>query len=435
MVDRLAQTIVAPITAVGGAVAVVRVCGPAAYRVAAAVFTPWPTVVEARRAVYGAFSHGDDGLVLPFSAGSSYTGEETVEMSVHGSAASVAALVEACCQAGARMAEPGEFTLRAFLNGRLDLTQAEGVRALVEAQSQSALRQGRLLREGRLSQMCVALRHEVLGQLAAVEASTDFGEEVGELDREGLANRILESVGRIEDLLATAQASRLAHTGMSVVLAGRPNAGKSSLFNALLQADRAIVTPVPGTTRDTLHESVQISGVLVRLIDTAGLRESDDLVEAIGVSRTRETVADADLVLYIYDASLGLTSEDAATFAAIGRPKQLIANKCDLEHVAGPGLPVSAATGQGVSTVIELIAAHAGSAAGEQPFVLPRHVPLLEQAQRALMEVVATLRSPVPDDLAAVGLRSAARALGEVTGETATPDVVDRIFHDFCIGK
>jgi len=435
MVDRMTQTIVAPITAVGGAVAVVRVCGPMAFDVASKVFHPWPRDAEPRRSLYGTFAHGDDGLALPFGTGASYTGEAAVELSVHGSPASVAALVEACCRAGARLAEPGEFTLRAFLNGRLDLTQAEGVRTLVEAQSDSALRQGRLLREGRLSQVCCAVRHEVLGQLATVEASTDFSEEVGEIDRPALSAQVGVTVQKIDALLATSQASRLAHTGLTVVLAGRPNAGKSSLFNALLQADRAIVTPVPGTTRDTLHETVQVGGVLVRLVDTAGLRDSADEVEALGVSRSRETVADADLVLYVYDLVDGFCSEDEATYAAISRPKQLVGNKCDLDHPQGPGLPASAQTGQGLGDVVALVATYAAAGSQEEPFVLPRHVPLLEQARRALHEVQETLASPLPDDLAAVGLRSAARALGEITGETATPDVINRIFHDFCIGK
>ncbi|MBX3112799.1 MAG: tRNA uridine-5-carboxymethylaminomethyl(34) synthesis GTPase MnmE [Fimbriimonadaceae bacterium] len=435
MVDRLAQTIVAPITAVGGSVAMVRVSGPMAYSVAKAVFANWPDKVEPRRAVYGTFVHGDDGLALPFASGASYTGDETVEFSVHGSAASVAGLVEACCQAGARPAGPGEFTMRAFLSGRMDLTQAEGVRTLVEAQSDAALRQGRLLREGRLSAMVAAVREAVLGALATVEASTDFSEEVGDLDRDVLDRRLADIVGETDRLLGTAAASRVAHVGVTVAVVGKPNAGKSSLFNALLNADRAIVTDVPGTTRDALHETIQAGGMLMRLVDTAGLRETSDTVESVGVGRSRDAASEADLVLYVYDASAGFDEVDEAEFEVISRPKLAVANKADLPHRDGPGTKVSAVTRSGLDELLSRVVGSVGVAVGEVPFVLPRHVPLLQRAREALVDVRQTLGQPVPDDLAAVGLRAAARALGEITGETATPDVVERIFHDFCIGK
>ncbi len=435
MVERVGDTVVAPITAVGGAVALVRVSGPLAFAVGATVFSPWPSPVVPRTSLYGRFQHGDDGLLVAFESGASYTGEESVEMSVHGSPASVFALVSACCAAGARPAEPGEFTLRAFQNGRLDLTQAEGVRTLVEAQSEAALRQGRLLREGRLSREVKSVRESVLGVLASVEASTDFSEEVGPLDRRTAASRIAEAAQEIDRLLATASASRLAHQGITVAIVGRPNAGKSSLFNAILQADRAIVTPVPGTTRDALHETLQVGGVIVRLVDTAGLRETDDQVEAIGVERSLAAATDADLVLYVYDASVGYGQEEARYFDSIERPKQAVANKRDLPHDDGPGIPTQATNGLGVDDVLAFVASHAQGALAEQPYILPRHVTPLREARQALDEVAQTLSVDVPDDLATVGLRSSARALGEITGETATPDVIDRIFHDFCIGK
>ena len=315
------QTICAPITAVGGAVATLRLSGPRAWRIAAQVFSPWPVDVEARRALYGHFLHGDDGIALPFAEGSSYTGEESVELSVHGSAKSVQALMRACIEAGAREAQPGEFTLRAWMNGRIDLTQAEGVRATVEAQSEVQLRQANALREGRLGQEIKTWRDELTGVLAMVEASTDFGEEVGELDRPRARGRLESVRGQMQTLLASAAVRRKVQNGVQVALVGRPNAGKSSLLNALLREDRAIVTPIAGTTRDTLEESVEIYGFAVRLIDTAGLRESDDVVEQIGVQRTRVAIARADYLWFVYDASAGWTAEDEAEWVAMIRSR------------------------------------------------------------------------------------------------------------------
>jgi tRNA modification GTPase len=420
------DTIVAPITATGGAVAVVRVSGPGSWRVARAVFELWPDPVEPRRAVYGPFSTGDDGLALPFPAGGGYTGEEAVEFSVHGSHASVTALIEACLDAGARLAEPGEFSLRAFMNGRLDLTQAEGVRALVEARTSAQLRQAARLREGATRDAVRTLRQEVLGVLAAVEAATDFEDETGPLDRTRAlerANALIAAIGR---LLLSARASRIVQDGLTVAIVGLPNAGKSSLFNAVLGSDRAIVTPIPGTTRDTVEEHVSVDGRLVRLIDTAGLRETMDAVEALGVGRTRDATASADVVWYVYDAAQGWSTADDSECP---QGAVVVANKSDLAAPAR-GLPVSAVTGEGLPALLSTLqSSEPGS------IVLPRHAANLREARRALRRVKKTLGTAVPDDLAAVDLCVAARHLGEITGETAPPDVIERVFRDFCIGK
>jgi tRNA modification GTPase len=436
------QTICAPITAVGGAVATIRLSGARSWAIAAQVFSPWPDPVEPRRATYGHFSHGDDGLALPFAAGASYTGEESVELSVHGSAKSMQALMQACIEAGAREAQPGEFTLRAWMNGRIDLTQAEGVRATVDAQSEVQLRQANALREGRLGQMIKSWRDELTGVLAMVEASTDFGEEVGELDRPRARARLTEVSEQMETLLASAAVGRRVQNGVRVALVGRPNAGKSSLLNALLREDRAIVTPIAGTTRDTLEESVEIHGFAVRLIDTAGLRESDDVVEQMGVQRTRQAIAQADFLWFVYDASTGWTAEDEAEWVAMIRSRShsevtawIIANKIDLAGDQAPrGYPVSAVTGEGLALMLKSF----GEMLGEAPVTalpLERHVPLLQSAHEAVSATQETLTLPVPDDLAAVTLRAAIRILGEITGETTPPDVIERVFRDFCIGK
>ncbi|MCH8980128.1 MAG: tRNA uridine-5-carboxymethylaminomethyl(34) synthesis GTPase MnmE [Armatimonadetes bacterium] len=431
---RHSDTIVAPITAAGGAVAVVRVSGPSAWAVAKGVFLAWPDPVEARRAVYGTFCTGDDGLALPFAEGASYTGELSVELSVHGSPASINALVEACITGGARMAEPGEFTLRAFMNGRIDLTQAEGVRDTVNAQTGAQLRQANLLRDGLLRETVSEIRDAVVSVLVAVEASTDFSEEIGELDRDKARRNCSAAIARIVQLLASADDARMTRHGASIAIAGLPNAGKSSLLNAVLKSDRAIVAESPGTTRDTVEESVSIGGVLCTLIDTAGLRDSDDDVERQGIERSRFAVSNADQVWYVYDSSVGWTEEDDRQLAQIEAEKVVVANKIDLGGDPARGLPVSAKTGSGLPGLLE----KAGGlvANGDRPaLVNQRHTPLLQGASDALSRVVQTLDDGQPDDLAAVDLQSAARSLGEITGETAAPDVIDRVFHDFCIGK
>ena len=428
------DTIVAPITASGGAVAVVRVSGPEAWAVAKGVFLGWPDPVEARRAVYGTFSTGDDGLALPFAEGASYTGEQSVELSIHGSPASLTALVEACKAGGARMAEPGEFTLRAFMNGRIDLTQAEGVRDTVMAQTDAQLRQANLLRDGALRDSVSEIRESVVSVLVAVEASTDFSEEIGELDRGKARCDCEAAITRIAQLLETADTARLTRQGACIAIAGLPNAGKSSLLNAVLKSDRAIVAEAPGTTRDTVEESVSIGGVLCILVDTAGLRDSDDAVERQGVERSRFAVSNADQVWYVYDSSVGWTVEDDRQLAQIDAESVVVANKIDLGGDVEHGVPVSAKTGAGLPGLLE----RAGGlvANGERPaLVNQRHTPLLKSASEALSCTMKTLAGGLPDDLAAVDLQAAIRALGEITGETAAPDVIDRVFHDFCIGK
>lgn len=446
------DTIVAPITGTAkAAVAIVRVSGPDAWTIAAEVFHPWNP--ESHKASYGHFANGDDGLALPFAENQSYTGEQSVELSCHGSPASVRSLVEACIRAGARMAEPGEFTQRAFMNGRIDLTQAEAVRDTIEAQTDAQLRFANLNREGALHREVGAISDECIGLLAAVEASVDFAEEIGEFDREAGREKVDNLLRRIAELLNTAEAGRIMRQGLRIAIVGPPNAGKSSLMNALLGTDRSIVTDVPGTTRDFVEEQADIGGVPCVLIDTAGLRDTDDPVESIGVQRTRAQAANADLIWYVYDSSVGWTDADVAAATSFGRPVLVVANKADLIKVepvgrlAVPPIPscppfpyaasVSARTGLGLDflgadiheTIFDPWEFDSG------PTINLRHQPLLERAQTALVGVAATLDGDQPDDLLSVGLQEAIGALGEITGETATPDIIDRIFHDFCIGK
>lgn len=431
------DVIIAPITATGGAVALVRLSGAGSWELARKVFAPLPSAP--RTSTYGRLAYrsrslgpvGDDGLATLFAEGHSYTGEESVELSVHGSPASVRLLVETCVELGARPAKPGEFTLRAFMNGRLDLTQAEGVAASVEALSDAQLRQGELLRQGKLKSRVQHVRDSVVEVLAAVEAATDFEEETGPLDRAKWAGRLEGLEATLCGLCQDAEAGRLVREGVTVVLLGLPNAGKSSLFNALCGSDRAIVTPHPGTTRDLVEAEVQLGGNLFRLIDTAGLREASDDAETMGVERSRHSASNADVVVYCFDGTVGWTTRDADE-CPDGALK--VTTKSDLATPPAGYLAVSATTGAGVERLrVEL--AH-GCGGSESGLVLPRHAPLLGAACGSLAKARATLDSThLPSDLAAVHLQASLRSLGEVTGETATPDMLDEIFSRFCVGK
>jgi tRNA modification GTPase len=424
------DVIVAPITATGGAVALVRLSGIGSWKVAAELFHPWSPIP--RQAAYGRFVHGDDGLAIPFEDGHSYTGEESVEFSLHGSAASVRLLINSATHSGARLAEPGEFTLRAFMNGKLDLTQAEGVRASVEALSDAQLRQGELLLQGALKYEIAGHRRTVLAALAAVEAATDFEEETGPLDRTTWTADLNLLHADISRLASQAEHARLVREGVTVALAGLPNAGKSSLFNALCGSERAIVTSQPGTTRDLLEAEIQVRGHLVRLVDTAGLREAQEEAEQIGVARSRDTLRNADLTLYCFASDRGWTADDERE-CPVDALK--VATKTDLCPAPGTGIPVSARSGEGVDSLIDRIAESAGATSTLPGLVLPRHQPLLKAAAESVRDAAATLANGLPSDLAAVHLQSALRSLGEITGETASADVLDQVFSQFCIGK
>lgn len=441
----LAETIVAPITGTApAAVAVIRLSGPDAYPIAARVFAPWPNPVEPWRARYGRFAHGDDGLILPFPDGHGYTGEPAVEMSIHGGRASVEGLLRACWQAGARPARPGEFSLRAFLNGRLDLSQAEGVRETVDALAERQLRSANWARAGGLRHAITDLRERTLGVLAAIEARVDFAEELDELD----PALLIAEIGRVAYACAawvnTAEAGRIVRDGYRVVLAGLPNAGKSSLLNSLLGRDRAIVTDTPGTTRDTLEELLVVEGLPVQLVDTAGLRETDDTVEQLGVERSRTAAAAADCVLLLVDSSQGWTPENQTEWDRLlsvlpaGRLHR-IATKADLDPspqggVEGPR--VSTVTGEGLPEFRTWLA-HTLAEHSHLPehTVGARQAECLARTEDALREAVRVLQAPVPYDLATTFLRDAVERLGEVTGETASPDVVEALFARFCLGK
>jgi len=417
-------------------VALVRLSGSKAFEIAGHVFLRWPEQPQSHRIYFGPLVHGDDGLALVFAEGRSYTGEATVEFSIHGSSASVRALVEACRTHGARMAEPGEFTQRAFLNGRLDLTQAEAVRDTVQANTDRQLRQANLLRDGALSNQIAPAVDTLVKIIAAMEASIDFSEEVGEFDRLSALPQLQEVLKNIEQWLATAESGRLLREGVRVALVGRPNVGKSSLLNRLLRQDRAIVSDIAGTTRDTVEEAAELGGHLVLLIDTAGLRNTKDQIESLGIARTWSAIHQVDVVWYIFDSAEGWTPIDQEWFDAIKDPKLLIANKIDRGPTQVPNaVAVSALTGEGLDSLADWVTHFVGSINQAQPLIQGRHQPSLIKSRSAIERALATIQSNAPDDLAIVHLREALTHLGEITGETASEDLLHKIFRDFCIGK
>jgi len=429
------DTIVAPITgSQPAAVAIVRISGPDAWMIAAAVFPNFPKEPESHKAIYGHYRTGDDGLVLPFAEHHSYTGEQSVEFSCHGSPASVRAIIEECLDAGARNARPGEFTERAFLHGRIDLTKAEAVAETVNAQTEAQLRVANRLRDGALFKEVSALRDRVLKVLGTIEATVDFEEEIGPLDVAATIREMDAIAERLEPLIKSAALGRIIRNGLRVAIIGPPNAGKSSLFNAIVGHERAIVTPVAGTTRDYLEEAIDVHGIPVVFIDTAGLRETEEVVESLGVERSRLQAEQADMTWFVYDATTKFPGSNAT---------YIIANKSDLLNKQDwpPNnfdrqYLVSAKTGEGISKVLRAMSAVAEEAAALQvPPPNERHVGRLQVSLECIRDSKAVLVDDRPFDLLSTLLRGAANHLGEITGETASADMIERIFADFCIGK
>jgi tRNA modification GTPase len=453
------DTIVAIATPLGeGGIGVVRLSGPAAIPIGARLFRSAsgadPATFASHTVHLGRTVEPETGetidvaLFTPFRAPRSYTGEDVVEISGHGSNRALLRLVEAALREGARLAEPGEFTRRAFLSGRMDLAEAEAVADLIRARTDAALRVATRQLEGRLSRAIHAIRADLIAMLAEIEAAIDFPDDVEPPATAELAERLRgagEAAGR---LLATADAGRLFREGAAVVIAGRPNVGKSSLLNALLRESRAIVTEVPGTTRDAIEEALNVRGIPLRAIDTAGLRETADRVERIGVERTHLEIESADLVLWVLDLSEPATAEDRRIRALLrGRPTLVVANKADLPprlDLAGliePRMEVLrtvAPTGQGIESLEDAIAGRLLGASVSSEDVLvsnARHRSRLETAAAALRQAEATIVAGFEQAMVAVDLKIAAEALGEITGETVTEATITEIFARFCVGK
>jgi len=450
-----ADTIVAAATAAGeGAIAIVRLSGPDAPAILSRLFRPCRLAepFSARCLIYGRIvapdgTPVDDVMAVHFHAPHSYTAEDVVEIHCHGNPLLVRRIIDLCLDAGARMAHPGEFTQRAFLNGKLDLTQAEAVADLIRSQSLASQRMALQQLDGRLHQLIAGFREALANLLALVEVHVDFPEE--DIDRplqQVLQTQADDLCQQMHDLLATFDAGRVLRDGLAVLILGRPNVGKSSLLNALLGEARAIVTEIPGTTRDLIEEQLQIGGVPLRLVDAAGIRDTADLIEAEGVRRTRDRASTADLVLLVVDGHQGVVPEDRLALSACDRNRVLLVmNKADLpqqplcaDFADLPRVTVSARTGAGMESLRQamLSAVHAEHAGGESFFLSDRrHRDALLRAERATRQFQAGLRDGIAHEYLALDLRDALDALGEITGETTPDEILGRIFAGFCIGK
>jgi tRNA modification GTPase len=426
-----------------GAVGIVRLSGPALADLFPALLGR-PTL-PARRAVFTAFldaggSRIDEGLAVFFPAPHSYTGEDVLELQAHGSPAVLALLIRHCLQCGARMAEPGEFTRRAYLNDRLDLVQAEAVADLISASTEAAARAAMRSLDGEFSRLVRGLGDEITALRVLAEACLDFPEEDVDLltQRGGLEHlqKIRETIAQV---LSAATSGRLLQEGARVVLCGRPNVGKSTLLNRLAEAEVAIVTDIPGTTRDPLREMIQIGGVPLQVIDTAGLRETHDKVERIGVERSWRSIEGADVALVVLDAQCGWTEEDRAITRRLpGHVPQLIAfNKADVAprtQEVGDTLYISALDGTGMDRLKREMLARLGWTHSDNPVYAARerHLGALRAASRELDLARAQAFNL---DLFAEHLRVAHRTLAELTGEVSSDDLLGEIFQRFCIGK
>jgi len=453
MLSTLDDTICAPITPPGtGAVGVFRISGTRAFSVADAVLSHKQSCAKSRtHTIHRAKVKSadgeivDDALVSVFRAPHSYTGEDAVEISCHGGSIPMGRTLAAILEAGARMAHPGEFTFRAFMNGKLDLAQAESVADMIAAKTTQAHRTAMEQHSGRLSKEIGKIRDAILFVLAQIEASIDFPEDVGELSFERCKAQLLNARAMIDALLASADRGILQREGAKIVIAGRPNAGKSSLMNALLGDERAIVTPIPGTTRDLVEETLNIGGIPVRLIDTAGIRETSDLIEKIGVERSQKSVQNADLVLVVVDASRDLEDADNEFQALASKsPHLLIANKID---IASPSqragladfIAVSALTGEGLEALETRIAGKLlGDASNDEraPVIAhSRQKNAIIGAKTSVENALSTIEKGLPADFLAIDARGAISSLDEITGITTADDVINEIFSKFCIGK
>ena len=476
----LDDTIVAIATPPGcGGIGVVRLAGPEAREIVAPMLR-LTHAVEPGRVIFGELidpessTRIDEVVVSYFQKPHSYTTDDIIEISAHGSPVVLRRIVELALARGARIAEPGEFTMRAFLNGRLDLTQAEAVRDLIESQTLFQAKVAARQLEGSLSKTLKPVKQELVELIALLEAGIDFAEDDVSIAPDAM---ILEHIATVqvplEELAASFAYGKLVHEGLTLAIVGRPNVGKSSLFNCLVERDRAIVTAQPGTTRDLVSETVAISGIPVRLVDTAGIRRALDEAESIGIRKSMEALADADLVLVVLDASQAASEEDCELLRQVeGRAAIVVENKCDLKNsqfsvlssqsapsiqymvpnARSDEMPIvsvqtsvqsvvrtSALTGEGIAELRAAILRHVGGESGPQVesgfLTNVRHQKLVNDALARLDAARNAIPAHVPHEMLLLDLYAALRALDEITGATTTDDILNLIFGTFCIGK
>lgn len=457
------DTIAAISTPMGeGAIAIVRLSGEAALAAADELFrakSACPLTEAASHTMhYGTIVDPDtdqvveEVMVSVMRAPKTFTREDIVEINCHGGLVSVNRLLELTLRHGARMAEPGEFTKRAFLNGRIDLTQAESVMDLIRSKTDRAMNVALGQMEGRLSGLIKRLRQALLETIAHVEVNIDYPEYDAE---EATHDWLLAKAGQVRDeirqLLTTARQGKILREGISTVIVGRPNVGKSSLLNSMVHENKAIVTEVPGTTRDVVEEYVSVRGVPLRLLDTAGIRETEDIVERMGVERSRQVLQDADLILLLLNYNEELTAEDVDLFKAVaGMNTIVVANKSDLErklslasvHEWAAGMPVietSLLAEEGIDqlegAISELFFSGEVEAADATYISNSRHIGLLHQAETSIDEAIGAIEAGMPVDMAQIDLNRAWETLGEIIGDTASDGLIDQLFSQFCLGK
>lgn len=430
-----------------GAIALLRISGKDSFSLLEKVFQcsqPFEDI-PSRKVTFGRIiqkdgSVLDEVLLTKFTAPSSYTGEDMVEITCHGGVLVTAGIYGLLLRQGAQAADPGEFTLRAFLHGKMELTQAEAVMDLIHAKTPLALRAATEQLAGAIGKEIYIMREALLEVVAHLEAWIDFPEEdINPETGERLISRIQDIIIQIESLLSTANEGRILREGVRLAICGRPNAGKSSLLNRLLGYDRAIVSEIPGTTRDTIEEIANIQGIPFRIIDTAGLRHSEDSIEKQGIQRTKNAICEADIVLELIDATLGHPSEVATQ----GKPHLVVANKCDITSSLLPpladALAISCHSGAGIPMLLEKLAHLAGH---HQPeghasvaAINARHQSCLDRARENLLIGVQGLKQNSEPPLIAIDLRSALDAIGEITGRIDAEEILGKIFSSFCIGK
>ncbi len=396
----------------------------------------------------------DEVVVTYFAKPHSYTTDDVIEISAHGSPVVLRHIVELCVANGARLAEPGEFTMRAFLNGRIDLTQAEAVRDLIDSQTLYQAKVAAQQLEGALSRRLQPTKQKLVELIAQLEAGIDFAEDdVSIMPDETILARVAAVRAPLEQLLASFAYGKIVHEGLTLAIVGRPNVGKSSVFNRLVERERAIVTATPGTTRDLVSETVAIGGIPVKLVDTAGIRQALDEAESIGIQKSMEALADADLVLVVVDASQERTPEDEQLLRqAEKRPAIVVENKCDLrvgkiptsrnpgeKWVTHATVCTSALTGEGISELREAILRHVGGENGAQAetgfLTNVRHEGLIKESLAALDAAKIAVAGKIPHEMLLLDLYNALRPLDAITGATTTDDILNLIFRTFCIGK
>ena len=449
----LDDTIVAVATPPGrGGIGVVRLSGPQARAIAAPLLRT-KLELEPGRAVFTELiepvngERVDEVVVTYFGKPHSYTTDDVVEISAHGSPVVLRHLVELATAAGARLAEPGEFTMRAFLNGRIDLTQAEAVRDLIESQTLYQAKVAAQQLEGALSRRLQPIKKELVELIAVMEAGIDFAEDdVAVLPAQEIVARIAAVRDPLEQLRASFAYGKIVHEGLTLAIVGRPNVGKSSLFNRLVERERAIVTATPGTTRDLVTETVALGGIPIKLVDTAGIRPSTDEAESIGIRKSYEALSEADMVLVVLDSTRQVSPEDHDLIGACaGRRALAVGNKSDLPGAHAPHLDgfkvfrTSAVTGEGIPALRqEILAQISGHAGGEQEtgfLTNIRHQRLVEQALSSLDAARKAVAGKIPHEMIMLDLYGALRPLDSITGETTTDDILNLIFSSFCIGK